>query len=178
MGLSSPSDKERFRWQFLGGCEWACLSPWVSILSEDGLYWKCEKREMVQNILMSKYWDTKFADDSAEWVDEKRGSAALMQTSSALLVATLAFVALLVCVVGSTFARECCSSRPLMRKVSSAIVACDVRSIRGRRRRGRATLVHVNMYDNDAGAMTSRALGRPFSGACAGCLCSSWTSKA
>jgi hypothetical protein len=106
--LSDESDKLRFRWQFLGWCEWACLSPWAAIQSEDGLYWKCEKKETVHNILMSKYWDTKFADDSAEWVDEKRGFAALMQTSSALLVAALAFVALLACVVCSTFARECC----------------------------------------------------------------------
>jgi hypothetical protein len=79
----------------------------VSIQSEDGLYWKCEKRETVQNILTSKYWDTKFSDDSAEWVDEKRGSAALMQTSSVLVVGALVFVALLVCVVGAKFAREC-----------------------------------------------------------------------
>jgi hypothetical protein len=70
----------------------------------------------VHNILMSKYWDTKFADDSAEWVDEKRGFAALMQTSSALLVAALAFVALLACVVCSTFARECCRTRPLKKR--------------------------------------------------------------
>jgi hypothetical protein len=114
--LSDESDKLRFRWQFLGWCEWACLSPWAAIQSEDGLYWKCEKKETVHNILMSKYWDTKFADDSAEWVDEKRGFAALMQTSSALLVAALAFVALLACVVCSTFARECCRTRPLKKR--------------------------------------------------------------
>jgi hypothetical protein len=30
--------------------------------------------------------------------------------------------------------------------------------------RGRATTVHANMYDNDTGAMTSRALRRQFSG--------------
>jgi hypothetical protein len=111
--LTSASDKLRFRWQFLGGCEWACLSPWVSIQSEDHLYsWKCEKRETVNNILMREYWDTKFTEDSAEWVDEKRGSAAFMQTSSVLWVGALAFVALLVCVVGSKFARECCRDGP------------------------------------------------------------------
>ena len=110
-GLTSRSDKKRFRWQFLGGCEWACLSPWVSIQTEDGLNWKCETRETVNNILMSS-WDTKFAEDGAEWVDEKRGSAALMQTSSVLFVGALAFLALLVCVVGSKFARECCRDGP------------------------------------------------------------------
>jgi hypothetical protein len=73
MGLSSPIEKERLLWHFLGGCG-ACLSPWVSIQSEDCLFWKCKKREIVQNILTSKYWDTKFAEDSAEWVDEKLGS--------------------------------------------------------------------------------------------------------
>jgi hypothetical protein len=47
----------------------------------------------------------------------------------------------------------------IMHRVSSAIVAGDVSSIRGGRRRGHATQVHVNMYVNDDGTMTSRALG-------------------
>ena len=85
-GLFSASDKLRFRWQFLGGCEWACLSPWVSVQSEDCRYWNCETRERVQDKLALKYWDTKLADDITEWVDEKRGSVTFMETSSVILV--------------------------------------------------------------------------------------------
>jgi hypothetical protein len=51
-------------------------------------------------------------------------------------------------------------------RVSSAIVAYDVSSIRGLHRLGHAPQVHVNMYDS--GAMTLRALGRQFSCECAG----------
>ena len=111
-GQSSDSDKLNLRWHFLGGCEWACVNPWVSIRSEDGLFWKCENNETVHNILMKEYWGAKFAEDSAEWVDEKRGYAAFMQTSSVLLVGALAFLALLVCVVGMKFTRECCRDVP------------------------------------------------------------------
>jgi hypothetical protein len=59
--------------------------------------------------------------------------------------------------------------------VSHVPVFAVINIIRGRSRRGRATQVHENMYDNDAGAGTSRALGRQFSGACAGCRWPSWT---
>ena len=44
--LDEANRQAQFRWQFLAGCEWACLSPWVSIQSEDGRYWKCETREI------------------------------------------------------------------------------------------------------------------------------------
>jgi hypothetical protein len=109
---TSLSDRDRFRWQFLGGCEWACLSSWVSIQSEDGRYWKCENNETVHNILMREYWDRKFSEDSAEWFDKNRGSAFFAQTSSVLLVGALAFVALLVLAVGIKFTRECCRDEP------------------------------------------------------------------
>lgn len=58
-------------------------------------------------------------------------------------------------------------------RVSSAIVSYDVNSIRGLHRLGHAPQVHVNMYDNDPGAMTLRALGLQFS--CAGRRRPSWT---
>jgi hypothetical protein len=133
-GLYSAGDKNSFRWQFLAGCEWACLSPWTPIQSEDGRYWKCETRVMVDSILALDYWDPGFGKDSAGWVDAKGDPAAATthtvgtqfsnvftavvfffnhHSSSVILVAALACpFAVLVSVVCITFARECCRGRP------------------------------------------------------------------
>ena len=116
--LDEANRQAQFRWQFLAGCEWACLSPWVSIQSEDGRYWKCETWEMVQSILASKYRTTEFADDGAEWVDEKKALSISRRSPLELSWRRL----LLICVVCIKVVRECWRGRP--RKKEGKSVQC------------------------------------------------------
>ena len=108
--LASEADKQRYRWQFLAGCEWACLSDWVQMLSEDGRYYKCESREKAQATLELANWDPYYIRDA--WEDDK-SHIFLTQSRLLTVVAVLAFpLALAVCGICIAVGRECRRRRP------------------------------------------------------------------
>lgn len=69
-GIMNADDALKLRWQFTAACAWTCISDWAPVQSADKTYWKCERREVVESILVRSRWTVDAADNhqNLEWV--------------------------------------------------------------------------------------------------------------